>query len=206
MSDTPGGTTRSRANTRAKLLEAAPAVLGEKGLMGASVDDLASAAGFSRGAFYSNYATKEDLLIDLYRSANDRLGDVVREIWADLPREGLEPSDLGKILDSLAPLGSEFFVIEHEYLLMARRNPEQADELLANSGGLQEGLLELITDLLWRMGRRPVMPTPVLASLLTSTFSTALSRSAAFGHDSEYQSFSNQIVPAIIEYLTEPIE
>lgn len=206
MSDTPGGTTRSRANTRAKLLEAAPAVLGEKGLMGASVDDLASAAGFSRGAFYSNYATKEDLLIDLYRSANDRLGDVVREIWADLPREGLEPGDLGKILDSLAPLGSEFFVIEHEYLLMARRNPEQADELLSNAGGLQDGLFELITDLLWRMGRRPVMPMQVLASLLSSAFSNALARSAAFGHDAEYQAFSNDIVPAIIKHLTEPID
>ena len=61
---TPTPTTPSsdrRSATRAKLLDAALDVFAEKGLHGASVDDLAAAAGFTKGALYSNFATKEEL-------------------------------------------------------------------------------------------------------------------------------------------------
>jgi len=48
--------TRSRENTRARLLEAAAQVFAEAGLDGASVEAVCERAGFTRGAFYSNFA------------------------------------------------------------------------------------------------------------------------------------------------------
>jgi len=54
-----------RELTRAALLDAAAAAFAEHGVDGASIDDIAARAGFSRGAFYSNFDDKTDLLIAL---------------------------------------------------------------------------------------------------------------------------------------------
>lgn len=55
----------SRAQTRARLLASAREVFARAGYGGASVDDIAEAAGYSKGAFYSNFATKEAIFLDL---------------------------------------------------------------------------------------------------------------------------------------------
>jgi AcrR family transcriptional regulator len=63
--------TRSREQTRARLLDAAVLVFGEVGLAGASVEAICERAGFTRGAFYSNFASKEELFIQLASSLAD---------------------------------------------------------------------------------------------------------------------------------------
>ncbi|MDI9589364.1 MAG: TetR family transcriptional regulator, partial [Acidobacteriota bacterium] len=52
---------RKRSHTRQKLVSAAAQVFADKGVAGATVDDLVKAAGFTRGAFYSNFSTKEEV-------------------------------------------------------------------------------------------------------------------------------------------------
>jgi AcrR family transcriptional regulator len=59
-----------RARTKAKLIEAAAAVIGEKGFDRASLAEIASRAGMTRGAVYGNYRNKEELFLD-----------VVAEFW-----------------------------------------------------------------------------------------------------------------------------
>ena len=54
-----------RAQTRAALLDAAARVFVERGFAGASVEAIAAEAGYTRGAFYSNFATKEELFVAL---------------------------------------------------------------------------------------------------------------------------------------------
>jgi AcrR family transcriptional regulator len=56
---------QSRANTRERLLVAARAVFARNGFHGASVEEVASEAGFSTGALYSNFEGKEDLFLAL---------------------------------------------------------------------------------------------------------------------------------------------
>ncbi|MDF3813712.1 TetR/AcrR family transcriptional regulator [Rhodopseudomonas sp. BAL398] len=55
----------SRERTRALLRRAAAANFAKYGFEGASVDQISEAAGFSRGAFYSNFADKEAIFLDL---------------------------------------------------------------------------------------------------------------------------------------------
>jgi AcrR family transcriptional regulator len=52
--------------TRAKLVRAAYGVFIKDGFAGASIDDVAEKAGYSRGAFYANFEDKEDLLFAVY--------------------------------------------------------------------------------------------------------------------------------------------
>jgi AcrR family transcriptional regulator len=52
-----------RARTRAALIEAAAAIIGEKGYERTSLEEVARAAGMSRGAIYGNFKSKEELLL-----------------------------------------------------------------------------------------------------------------------------------------------
>jgi AcrR family transcriptional regulator len=56
---------QSRAKTRERLLAAARSVFARNGFHGASVEEVASEAGFSTGALYSNFEGKEDLFLAL---------------------------------------------------------------------------------------------------------------------------------------------
>jgi AcrR family transcriptional regulator len=53
----------TRDDTREKLFEAAARVFEEQGIGGASIETIAAAAGFTRGAFYSNFTSKDELII-----------------------------------------------------------------------------------------------------------------------------------------------
>src|SRR5579862_925287 len=57
----------SREQTTQRLLDAAQKLIAKKGLDAASVENIAAAAGYSRGAFYSNFKSKDDLFIELLR-------------------------------------------------------------------------------------------------------------------------------------------
>jgi AcrR family transcriptional regulator len=63
--------TPRRAATRARLLEAAREVIAERGAGGATVEGIADRAGFTRGAFYSNYADLDELIVDVIRDVGE---------------------------------------------------------------------------------------------------------------------------------------
>ncbi|MET1072760.1 MAG: TetR/AcrR family transcriptional regulator [Umezawaea sp.] len=56
---------QSRARTRARLIDAAAELFAERGVNGASVEQIAERAGYSRGAFYGNFEDKGDLVLAL---------------------------------------------------------------------------------------------------------------------------------------------
>jgi AcrR family transcriptional regulator len=53
----------TRDDTREKLFEAAARVFEEQGIGGASIEAIAAAASLTRGAFYSNFKSKDELII-----------------------------------------------------------------------------------------------------------------------------------------------
>jgi AcrR family transcriptional regulator len=62
----------SREQTTQRLLDAAQKLIAKKGLEAASVENIAAAAGYSRGAFYSNFSSKDDLFIELLRRDHEK--------------------------------------------------------------------------------------------------------------------------------------
>jgi AcrR family transcriptional regulator len=53
----------TREETRQRIFEAAAGVFAEQGVAGATIEQLAAAAGFTRGAFYSNFRSKDELAV-----------------------------------------------------------------------------------------------------------------------------------------------
>ena len=62
---------QTRAQTVEKLIEAAGRVVARNGFGAASVDQITAEAGYSRGAFYWNFASKEVILLELLRRHMD---------------------------------------------------------------------------------------------------------------------------------------
>src|SRR5690348_424497 len=63
---------RRRQQTRDALLDAAEVVFAKKGVNGAAMEEIAAEAGFSRGAIYSNYGSKDELLLAVMERFTDR--------------------------------------------------------------------------------------------------------------------------------------
>lgn len=63
---------RGRADTRARLLDAAGEAIGRRGLRDASIDEIAASAGLTKGAFYANFTSKEELFLALLDLHFDR--------------------------------------------------------------------------------------------------------------------------------------
>lgn len=73
-----------RSATRERLIDAALEVFAEQGVGGASVEHICDVAGFTRGAFYSNFESKDALcLAVLERQANENLA-AARHVIAGL--------------------------------------------------------------------------------------------------------------------------
>src|SRR6201985_2453573 len=62
----------TRDDTCDKLFEAAVQVFEEQGIGGASIETIAAAAGFTRGAFYSNFKSKDELIIAMLEDHVER--------------------------------------------------------------------------------------------------------------------------------------
>ncbi|AOK29639.1 MULTISPECIES: TetR/AcrR family transcriptional regulator [Burkholderia] len=86
---------QSKDLTRERLLNAAHATFAKKGYGATSVEDIASAAGFTRGAFYSNFRSKAELLIELLKRDHERAERELEEIFdAGGTREQMEANAL----------------------------------------------------------------------------------------------------------------
>jgi AcrR family transcriptional regulator len=70
----------SRDQTHQRLLEAAASVIARKGFAAASVEDITAQAGYTRGAFYSNFKSKADLFIELLSQDHQCVREDLHEI------------------------------------------------------------------------------------------------------------------------------
>lgn len=73
-----------RARTRAALVDAAGRVFLDRGFLGASVEAIAAEAGYTRGAFYSNFSTKEEIFAELLQQR-------VYSTYRQMARDSAEP-------------------------------------------------------------------------------------------------------------------
>jgi AcrR family transcriptional regulator len=114
--------TERRAQTRQELLDAAARVFVERGFAGASIEAITAEAGYSRGAFYSNFTSKEDLFAELLQQ---RVYAIYREM-AEASARGERHSlaETGRRLAAVQgnPEGRWLFVLWLELLAHAGRD------------------------------------------------------------------------------------
>jgi AcrR family transcriptional regulator len=118
-----------KARTRADLLEAAAGVVGRKGYHAATVDDIAAEAGYTKGAFYSNFDSKEDVFLELVadRSRNWTMA-VARAYAGDetLP-ERLRKG--GEVLTRMVEDQVDWMLLSSEMISQGVRDPRVRERL-----------------------------------------------------------------------------
>ncbi|SDI49394.1 transcriptional regulator, TetR family [Paraburkholderia steynii] len=94
----------SRNQTRQRLCDSAQAVFMKKGFAAASVEDIVKAAGYTRGAFYSNFHNKVELLLELLRRDQETIRAVLHKISGEgATREEME----ARVLDYYGKLNHD---------------------------------------------------------------------------------------------------
>ncbi len=141
MQATTGRVTRRRARTRANLLDAAFAVFAAKGFGHVSIEEICDAAGYSRGAFYSNFSSLDELFFALYEERADLIADQVAGALA-LDREGLDvPAAVDRVTDVLL-LDHDWLLVKTDFLVHAARDPEVARSLLRHRARLRQAIAD----------------------------------------------------------------
>ncbi|GAA4029966.1 TetR/AcrR family transcriptional regulator [Allokutzneria multivorans] len=116
---------QSRAQTRERLLAAAAELFAERGVNGASVEQIAERAGYTRGAFYGNFEDKHQLVGELLRQRTLReLEEVTVLQEAENPWEAVREWNRARA-DHL----TEWLTLRTELMLYALRNEEIRPQL-----------------------------------------------------------------------------
>jgi AcrR family transcriptional regulator len=155
----------TRDDTREKLFEAAARVFEDQGIGGASIEAIAAAAGFTRGAFYSNFKSKDELIIAMLE---DHVEQSILRI-RDLLERHKNLADFIEALKTMGrsqqdPLGRSPLLHMEMILFVARaekRRPELAKRLRARR--------KLVTDIIETTARnsgRTVILNPAWAGAL----------------------------------------
>lgn len=144
-------TTRSRENTRARLLEAAAQVFAEVGLEGATVEAVCERAGFTRGAFYSNFESKDALFLELAASVGEARLQAVRERVSTLVGQNAiddcDPADLvQQIMDSGADDRVGVMMMS-EIRIRALRDPSFGAAYLAQENEMMQSIVAIIQEI-----------------------------------------------------------
>jgi AcrR family transcriptional regulator len=144
MEQTAGRVTRRRVRTRANLLDAAFAVFAAKGFGRVSIEEVCEAAGYSRGAFYSNFASLDELFFALYRERADLIARQVADALAqDGP--GLDvPASVDRVTEVLL-LDVDWLLVKTDFLVHAARAPAVAETLLDHRARLRQAVADRLS-------------------------------------------------------------
>lgn len=158
----------NRFDTQDKLIAATRRIIIDEGVEATNLEHICKLAGFSRGAFYSNFSSKDSLLAalaeDEYAALIDRLRDTVSD-WASRPQL-TSPDDEGDLLmenllyEALDAIGVDkaLYVVHSELLMRSIRDPEWAERLLGINLEFVDELGRVLEWILQAAGRELTHP------------------------------------------------
>lgn len=112
-----------RRDGRAALLDAAAEVFASRGLRDASVDEVAERAGYSKGAVYWHFESKDDLFLALLEERIDRpMREMIGLLESAPPEHDMGP-EASRRFTELLQTQRELLLLEHEYWSQAARDP-----------------------------------------------------------------------------------
>jgi AcrR family transcriptional regulator len=158
-------------HTRSLLLDAAEEVFAEKGFAPATLDDIAHAAGYTKGAIYKHFATKEDLFLAVSDRYWRRYFDNFAEVMSSARQIGArELDEIAKRWRQLSrDRGAEHAALGHEFTLYLLRNPEARERVAAKRSEVVEALAKFIVKGMDRLGAALLIPPTTFAQLLIAT-------------------------------------
>ena len=186
-----------REEVRRRLLEAATRVFARRGYAEATLEEVAAEAGFSKGAVYSNFASKEEVFYALLRErVAERVEKVhhaiesastLQEMGAAAGRAG------GEAVDEEA----DWHLLFLEFVTRAARQPALREELGQQRIELRRLIAEQVRDRLSALGVEPSLPAEQLANVML-----ALSNGLAIEQLVQPEGIDSDLFEQTVELIT----
>ncbi|WP_337007203.1 MULTISPECIES: TetR/AcrR family transcriptional regulator [unclassified Microbacterium] len=202
--------TRSRENTRARLLEAAAQVFAEVGLDGASVEAVCERAGFTRGAFYSNFESKDELFLMLAASVSEVRVSAVRTRVEELTAagalvEGCDPIDLVQQIMELGGDDRLGVMLLSEIRIRALRDRQFGEAYLAQEREMVSSIAQIVDDIVSAGLLRLRLPAETAARMLMIIWEGMTVRGAMAGQDdAQLRHSGGAELGRLVQLLIEP--
>jgi AcrR family transcriptional regulator len=146
-----------QAKTRSSLLRSAAKLICRKGITEASIDDIAVDAGYTKGAFYANFRSKEEMFLVML---DERYATELERLEAHLPGEEPVEEVRQSAEDFIRFIRSdpEWPRLYFEFVVYAARNPEFREELATRNRAMRERIAEVIRN--WAADFQTEAPFP----------------------------------------------
>jgi AcrR family transcriptional regulator len=132
-----------QAHTRSCLMRSAAKVFARRGLQQASIDEVAEDAGFTKGAFYANFKSKEELFLAML---DERFAGRIEQIDRATD-DDTEPEEqarrAGVDFSHYLAADPEWQRLFFEFAAYAGRNDDFREELVTRYGALRERIAEV---------------------------------------------------------------
>ncbi|WP_426623712.1 TetR/AcrR family transcriptional regulator [Leifsonia sp. McL0607] len=204
-----------RQRTRTRLLDAAFDVFAEQGVKAASVETIAEAAGFTRGAFYSNFSSKEELFFALMEREKvmrlEQLDAGVEQFLRPLVgTDGVEldDADVIRTVTRILELQSDdrrWWLVQSEFLLLALRDPAISADFLRYQDSFFQALTETVVAALESARRRFTIDPEEAVRVIAELCANGEARALLSGDERTFAERLSESVPAILLALTERV-
>jgi AcrR family transcriptional regulator len=131
---------QKQAHTRDCLMNSAARVFARRGLQQASIDEVAEDAGFTKGAFYANFKSKEELFLAML---DERFAKRIEDIEAVIAEEGTAAQKARRAGDSFAATlraDPEWERLFFEFSAYALRDEDFREELVTRYRAMRDGI------------------------------------------------------------------
>ena len=190
---------RRLEHTRNLLLDAAEEVFARKGFDAAALEDIADAAGYTRGAIYSHFGSKAELFLAVVERQRQRFLDGFADVVESIHNlDELHADDIAdRWGDLLVTQGSERASLGYEFTLFLLRNPEARERVAGQREETAHALADYIAKGVARLGGRLSMEAVDLARVVLAANDGVTLNSVVDGRD-VYRPFLRMVIASIV--------
>ncbi|MCP3800288.1 TetR/AcrR family transcriptional regulator [Allokutzneria sp. A3M-2-11 16] len=202
----PKGPTKRRPETQARLQEAARQVFAEVGFHGATISDISERAGYTNGAFYSNYANKDELFLALVDANAERVREQLQQRIETLNASDLTLDRIAELFAMVQPEDQQWFLISTEFTLHAIRHPDVARRFAEHKANLRAELVTVMETAFARTGRAASVDLGDLVRLLIAIREGSLRQSFVEPDELPPGHLERAFWPLLFNAVTTPVE
>jgi AcrR family transcriptional regulator len=160
---------------------AAEAIFDELGTTAVSVEAIVSRAGFTRGAFYSNFKSVDELFFAVYEKQADIVFESLNGIIVSAQAENLPTLDdvVRGVVKGLPP-EEKWYAIRSVLITRARHDERVRRLLQEHTDRFHDSLQPLLVESLRRIGRRPSVDAALFTRAVVAAHVGAVSQSLLY--------------------------
>jgi AcrR family transcriptional regulator len=157
---------KRRELTRTTLIDAAADVFTKRGFHAASLEEIAEAAGFTRGAIYKNFQNKEELFYAVIERRIEAQLSRFREVLSEDRAAAMDPARLAAIWQEQLGFDNEWLTLDLEFRLYAMRNDDARKRWVAHERELRSLVARFIEEQQKSLGTSTTIDADTMAGIV----------------------------------------